>query len=77
MNSAGKLEALLFGDILGIKIEALEFLKNLTASERSSAEGLTLHFPRPADRRPKPRLIVGQSLYNTVCVRIAAIAHMY
>jgi len=40
VSSAGKLEALLFGDILGIKIEALEFLKTLAASERSSAEGL-------------------------------------
>jgi len=40
VSSAGMLEAMLFREILGIKLEALETLLNLTASERGYAEGL-------------------------------------
>ncbi|HVU27976.1 MAG TPA: AAA family ATPase [Verrucomicrobiae bacterium] len=40
VSSAGMLEAMLFRDILGIKLEALEILLNLNATERGYAEGL-------------------------------------
>ena len=40
VSSAGMLEAMLFREILGIKIEALEILMSLNATERGYAEGL-------------------------------------